>query len=139
MRKMDIIHPMRRFRCFVFDNPQSLRSSNKSKPKRTVTPYYVYVCPTSARRGFRCEYRHCKGKVFFDKVSCFNKKNLGKNSCRTLSKSRSVLLCNIVELHRISLRKHAQLKQLFFQTKIPPKNQTQSVDNLTHPRLEVPG
>ena len=80
-----------------------LTSQNQSVQLRLIC---IYVCPTSAHRGFRCEYRHCKGKVFFDKVSCFNKKkDLGKNSCRTLSKSRSVLLCNIVELHRISLRK----------------------------------
>ena len=44
------IHPMRRSRCFVFDNPLSLRSSNTSKPNRTVTPYmYIYLpnlCPS---------------------------------------------------------------------------------------------
>ena len=48
------IHPIERSRCFVFDKLcRELPDSYTSKPKRTVTPYYVYVCPTSAHRGFR--------------------------------------------------------------------------------------
>ena len=34
---------MRRSRCFVFDRQLNLRDSDTSKPKRTVTPFYVYV------------------------------------------------------------------------------------------------
>ena len=38
-----IIHLIGRSRCFVFDLPLKLRSSNTPKPKRTVTPFYVYA------------------------------------------------------------------------------------------------
>lgn len=34
---------MRRYRCFVFDLPLSLRSSRPSKPKRKIRLYYMYV------------------------------------------------------------------------------------------------
>jgi len=38
------MHPTGRPRCFVFDKLiANLRDSNTSKPKRTVTPFYVYV------------------------------------------------------------------------------------------------
>ena len=43
MEGMDIIHPMRRFRCFVFDLQLKLRSSRPSKPKRKIRLCY-YVC-----------------------------------------------------------------------------------------------
>ena len=41
--------PMRRFRCFVFDNPKSVRSSYSVKTKAYSYAFYVYVsaclCP----------------------------------------------------------------------------------------------
>ena len=40
-----IVHPIRRSRCFVLDLPLKLRSSNTSKPKRTVT-HFMYMCHT---------------------------------------------------------------------------------------------
>ena len=44
-----------------------------SKPKRTVTPYTVcmYVCPTSAHRGFRYGYRRYKDNTFTLKATLF--------------------------------------------------------------------
>ena len=54
MRKMDIIHPMRRFRCFVFDLQLKLRSSHASKPKRKIRLYYMYVsCSPLYHIGFQ--------------------------------------------------------------------------------------
>ena len=35
--------PMRRFRCFVFDNPKSVRSSYSVKTKAYSYAFYVYV------------------------------------------------------------------------------------------------
>ena len=54
---------MKRFRCFVFDlSLLKLRSSNTSKPKRTVTPFYVYVSNPPMPYW---DFRHC---IDFTKV-----------------------------------------------------------------------
>ena len=63
MEGIDIIHPMRRFRCFVFDLQLKLRSSHASKPKRkTRLCHYVCVRPplyfSKAKTG-------CKGNAFY--------------------------------------------------------------------------
>ena len=69
--------PMRRPRCFVFDLPLKLRSSNTSKPKRKIR-LFIYVCvlPTSLPSGgFQHDYDATKigkiiqtAKFFFGKV-----------------------------------------------------------------------
>ena len=47
MEGIDIIHPMRRFRCFVFDLQLKLRSSRIVKTKAQDTPL-LYVCVLAA-------------------------------------------------------------------------------------------
>ena len=64
---------------------ESLRSSNKSKPKRTVTPYmYIYVCPSSAHRGFRYGYRRYKDNTFTLKTTLFGWQSMILRSDLTL-------------------------------------------------------
>ena len=58
---------MRRFRCFVFDLPLKLRSSNTSKPKRKIR-LFIYVCvlPTSMPHGLSARLRLvCKIMNYF--------------------------------------------------------------------------
>ena len=84
MRKMDIIHPMRRFRCFVFDLQLKLRSSRPSKSKRKIR-LFIYVCvlPTSLPHGLSARLRLvCKimnyfwdNQIFQNKNAEWNKKN----------------------------------------------------------------
>lgn len=45
---MDIIHAVRRPRCFVFDNPKSVRSSYSVKTQAYSYANYVIVMPASA-------------------------------------------------------------------------------------------
>ena len=63
---------MRRSRCFVFDNQfevaKFLWRQNQSVQLRLIC---IYVCPTSAHRGFRYEYRHYKGNTFTLKNTLF--------------------------------------------------------------------
>ena len=52
---------MRRSGCFVLDLSMNLRSSSIAKTKAYKNAFYhMYVCPTSAHRGFRYEYRRHK-------------------------------------------------------------------------------
>ena len=48
-------HPKGRSRCFVFDDlSQNCQILTASKPKRTVTPFYVHKSyPTHPTKGFR--------------------------------------------------------------------------------------
>ena len=58
MEGMDIIHSMRRFRCFVFDLQLKLRSSHASKPKRKIRLcYYVCVRPPLYPLGLSARLR----------------------------------------------------------------------------------
>ena len=48
------IHPMRRFRCFVFDEQMKLRSSQNVKTKAySYALICIYVCPILACRGLK--------------------------------------------------------------------------------------
>ena len=75
MRKMDIIHPMRRFRCFVFDLQLKLRSSRPSKPKRKIRLFIMYVsCPPLCPMGFQHSKYCTKLKNYCVRNKFFNKK-----------------------------------------------------------------
>ena len=66
------IHLMRRSRCFVLDNfartARFLHCQNQSVQLRLIC---IYVCPTSAHRGFRYGYRRYKGNTFTLKTTLF--------------------------------------------------------------------
>lgn len=66
------IHLMRRSRCFVFDEQlrvcEVLTSQNQSVQLRLIC---IYVCPTSAHRGFRYGYRRYKGNTFILETTLF--------------------------------------------------------------------
>ena len=66
------LHLMRRSRCFVFDNQfevaKFLWRQNQSVQLRLIC---IYVCPTSAHRGFRYGYGQCKDNIFSHILSCF--------------------------------------------------------------------
>lgn len=63
---------MRRSRCFVLDNfartARFLLRQNQSVQLRLIC---IYVCPTSAHRGFRYGYRRCKCNTFNLKTTLF--------------------------------------------------------------------
>ena len=68
---------MRRRRYFVFDKKlrvcEVLTRQNQSV---RYAFYYVYVCPTSALRGFRYGYRRYKGNIFISYSFFFYRQNL---------------------------------------------------------------
>ena len=75
MEGMDIIHPMRRPRCFVFDKHLNVRSSNTSKPKRKIRLYYMYVsCPPLCPMGFQHSNDGTKLRNYCVQNKFFNKK-----------------------------------------------------------------
>ena len=47
-------------------NSLNLRDSNTSKPKRTVTPFYVNVCPPPLPAGLRQGWAIAKVKIISD-------------------------------------------------------------------------
>ena len=63
---------MRRSRCFVLDNfartARFLLRQNQSVQLRLIC---IYVCPTSAHRGFRYGYRRYEGNIFILKTTLF--------------------------------------------------------------------
>ena len=62
----------------VVGSTLSLRSSNKSKPKRTVTPYYVYMSALPLPIGaFGMSIDIVKIRLLLNNVSCFNEKFIG--------------------------------------------------------------
>ena len=68
---------MRRSRCFVFDLSLNLRDSYSVKTKAYKNAlYHMYVCPTSAHRGFRYGYRRHKGNNFISESVLFCWQNL---------------------------------------------------------------
>ena len=79
------IHLMRRSRCFVFDEQlrvcEVLTSQNQSVQLRLIC---IYVCPTSAHRGFRYGYRRYKGNNFTLKTTLFGWKSMILRSDLTL-------------------------------------------------------
>ena len=80
------IHLMRRSRCFVLDNfartARFLLRQNQSVQLRLIC---IYVCPTSAHRGFRYGYRRCKDSTFTLKTTLFGWKSMILRSDSTLS------------------------------------------------------
>ena len=80
-----IIHPMRRSRCFVFDEQlrvcEVLTSQNQSVQLRLIC---IYVCPTSAHRGFRYGYRRYKDNTFILETTLFGWKSMILRSDLTL-------------------------------------------------------
>lgn len=59
------MHPKGRSRCFVFDGKLNLRDSTWSKPKRTVTPYIMYVFRSNVTNTLDTFYTHSR-------KSCYN-------------------------------------------------------------------
>ena len=80
-----IIHLMRRSRCFVFDEQlrvcEVLTSQNQSVQLRLIC---IYVCPTSAHRGFRYGYRRYKGNTFILETTLFGLQSMVLRSDLTL-------------------------------------------------------
>ena len=68
---------MRRSRCFVFDEQlrvcEVLTSQNQSVQLRLIC---IYVCPTSAHRGFRYGYRRYKDNTFILGTTWFGRKSM---------------------------------------------------------------
>ena len=68
---------MRRSRCFVFDNfartARFLLRQNQSVQLRLIC---IYVCPTSAHRGFRYGYRRYKGNTFISETTLFDQQSM---------------------------------------------------------------
>ena len=58
-----------------------------SKPKRTVTPLCIYVCPTSAHRGFRYGHRRNKINSFILKTPSFGRQSITSKLDLTLLNS----------------------------------------------------
>ena len=58
-----------------------------SKPKRTVTPLCIYVCPTSAHRGFRYGHRRYKINSFILKATSFGRQSITSKLDLTLLNS----------------------------------------------------
>ena len=85
IRVVYMIHPMRRSRCFVFDEQlrvcEVLTSQNQSVQLRLIC---IYVCPTSAHRGFRYGYRRYKGNTFTLKTNLFGWQSMILRSDLTL-------------------------------------------------------
>ncbi len=79
------IHLMRRSRCFVLDNfartARFLLRQNQSVQLRLIC---IYVCPTSAHRGFRYGNRRYKGNNFTLKNTLFGWKSMILRSDLTL-------------------------------------------------------
>ena len=65
MEGMDIIHPMKRPRCFVFDLPLNLRDSRIVKTKAQDTPLSLCMCPPASLplRAFSKAKTCCKGNA----------------------------------------------------------------------------
>ena len=83
--RLYIIHPMRRSRCFVFDEQlrvcEVLTSQNQSVQLRLIC---IYVCPTSAHRGFRYGNRRYKYNTFILKTTLFGWQSMILRSDLTL-------------------------------------------------------
>ena len=80
-----IIHLMRRSRCFVLTISLKLRSSYGVKTKAySYALYRMYVCPTSAHRGFRYGYRRYKDNTFTLKTTLFGWQSMILRSDLTL-------------------------------------------------------
>ena len=79
------IHLMRRSRCFVLDNfartARFLLRQNQSMQLRLIC---IYVCPTSAHRGFRYGYRRYKDNTFILETTLFGWKSMILRSDLTL-------------------------------------------------------
>ena len=76
---------MRRSRCFVLDNfartARFLLRQNQSVQLRLIC---IYVCPTSAHRGFRYGYRRYKDNTFTLKTTLFGWQSMILRSDLTL-------------------------------------------------------
>ena len=83
-----------------------MRSSNKSKPKRTVTPYYMYMSALPLPIGaFGISIDIAKIRLLHDNVSCFDEKFIGMKQNSSIAhenKTRDNILWNDVEFQRIS-------------------------------------
>ena len=76
---------MRRSRCFVLTISLKLRSSYGVKTKAySYALYRMYVCPTSAHRGFRYGYRRYKDNTFTLKTTLFGWQSMILRSDLTL-------------------------------------------------------
>ena len=79
------IHLMRRSRWLVLDNftrtARFLLRQNQSVQLRLIC---IYVCPTSAHRGFRYGYRRYKGNTFTLKTALFGWQSMILRSDLTL-------------------------------------------------------
>ena len=82
------IHLMRRSRCFVLDNfartARFLLRQNQSVQLRLIC---IYVCPTSAQRGFRYGNRRYKYNTFILKATLFGRQSITSKLDLTLLNS----------------------------------------------------
>ena len=69
--------PMRRFLllCSWLTN-EFAKFTNRQNQSVRYAFYYVYVCPTSAHRGFRYGYRHYKDNTFILETTWFGRKSM---------------------------------------------------------------
>ena len=69
--------PMRRFLllCSWLTN-EFAKFTNRQNQSVRYAFYYVYVCPTSAHRGFRYGYRHYKDNTFILEATWFGRKSM---------------------------------------------------------------
>ena len=63
---------MRRSRCFVLDNfARTARFLLRQNQSVQLRPICIYVCPTSAHRGFRYGYRRYKDNTIISETTLF--------------------------------------------------------------------